>query len=96
MYLTTINAILKVIASSNTLKSKPVVFCNLSKRYEISKIICEEKNTKRRETIYQSIDAECWERTGIEKILVAENINVDSKLVSQIVKVNLKFGKPTD
>ena len=33
MYLTTIRAILKVMASSNTRRSRPVLFCSLSRRY---------------------------------------------------------------
>ena len=33
MYFTTIRAILKVIASSNTRRSSTVLFCSLSKRY---------------------------------------------------------------
>ena len=74
-------------------REKDLFFCNLSKRYEIGKIVREDKLTKRCETIYQSIEAECRERTGIEKMLVAEGVKVDNKLVTQIVKVNLKFGK---
>ena len=39
MYLTTISAILNVIASSKTLKSSPVLFCSLSRRvYRLDKL----------------------------------------------------------
>ena len=46
----------------------------------------------RTETIYLSSMAECRERTGIEKMLQAGGIGADEKLVTEIVKVNLKFG----
>ncbi len=48
--------------------------------------------TKRAETIYLGSMAECRERTGIEKMLRAGCIRADEKLVTEIVKVNLKFG----
>lgn len=74
-------------------REKDLFFCNLSQRYEIKKIIREDKLTKRRETIYQSNDAENRERIGIEKMLIAEGIEIDDKLIDEIIKVNLKFGK---
>lgn len=48
--------------------------------------------TRRAEVIYLSSIAECRERTGIEKMLRAGGIEADEKLVTEIVKVNLKFG----
>lgn len=67
-------------------------FRNLTRRYEITRIVRENKDTKRAETIYLSSMAECRERTGIEKMLRAGGIRTDEKLVTEIVKVNLKFG----
>ena len=61
--------------------------------YEISKIVREDKISKRAKTIYQCRDAECRERIGIEKMLLAEGLNIDDKLIKEIIKVNLKFGK---
>lgn len=60
--------------------------------YEINRIVCEDKMTKRAEVIYLSNMAECRERTGIEKMLRAGGIGADEKLVTEIVKINLKFG----
>ncbi len=57
-------------------------FRNLSHRYEITKIVRENKDTKHKEVIYQSIEAEQREKSGIEKMLVA-----DSEVL---------FGKCTD
>lgn len=48
--------------------------------------------TKRAEVIYLSSMAECGERAGIEKMLRAGGIRADEKLVTEIVKINLKFG----
>lgn len=67
-------------------------FRNLTRRYEITRIVRENKDTKWAETIYLSSMAECRERTGIEKMLRAGGIRADEKLVTEIVKVNLKFG----
>lgn len=74
-------------------REKNLFFCHLAHRYEIDKIVREDKITKRAETIYQSSDAEGRERAGIEKMLVAEGLNADDKLIKAIGKVNLKFGK---
>lgn len=68
-------------------------FRNLTRRYEITRIVRENKDTKRAETIYLSSMAECRERGGIEKMLRAGGIRADEKLVTEIVKVNLKFGR---
>jgi hypothetical protein len=48
---------------------------------------------KQSETIYQSEQAALRERTGIEKMLSANSIETDDKLVRYITKLNLKFGK---
>lgn len=60
--------------------------------YEINRIVREDKMTKRAEVNYLGNMAECRERTGIEKMLRAGGIEADEKLVTEIVKVNLKFG----
>lgn len=74
-------------------REKDLFFCHLSHRYEINKIVREDKITKRAETIYLSSDAECREHMGIEKMLLAEGLDADDKLIKEIIRVNLKFGK---
>ncbi len=74
-------------------KNSDSFYKNLEHCYEINKIVREDKITKRAEVIYQSSEAECRERSGIEKMLAAAGIVSDDKLVTEIVKVNLKFGK---
>ena len=74
-------------------REKDLFFCNLSHKYEINKIVRENKMTKRFETIYLSSEAECREYTGIEKMLLAEGLDSDDRLIKEILKVNLKFGK---
>ena len=49
--------------------------------------------TKISKTIYLSSEAECRERTGIEKMLLTEGLDSDDKLIKEIIRVNLKFGK---
>ncbi len=73
-------------------KNSDSFYRDLEHCYEISRIVREEKMTKKAETIYLSSMAECRERTGIEKMLRAGGIGADEKLVTEIVKVNLKFG----
>lgn len=65
---------------------------NLTHCYEISKIVREEKETKRPEIIYQSLEAEQREQEGIEKMLAAAGIWVDDKLIQSILRLNKKFG----
>lgn len=67
-------------------------FRNLTHRYEINKIIREDKATKRAEVIYQSRDAEQREQTGIEKMLAAAGIHADEKLIKSVLRLNKKFG----
>lgn len=73
-------------------KNSDSFYRDLEHCYEINRIVREDKMTKRAETIYLSSMAECRERTGIEKMLQAGGIRADEKLVTEIVKVNLKFG----
>lgn len=65
---------------------------NLKKKYEINKIIREDKATKRAEVIYQSMEAERREMSGIEKMFAAEGIEGDKKLVKAVYRLNMKFG----
>ena len=74
-------------------REKELFFCHLSHKYEINKIVREDKITKRVETIYLSRNAECREYIGIEKMLLAEGLDADDKLIKEIIRVNLKFGK---
>lgn len=74
-------------------REKDLFFCNLAHKYEINKIIREDKKTKRTETIYLSSDAEYREYTGIKKMLLMEGLESNDKLIKEIIKVNRKFGK---
>lgn len=66
---------------------------NLTHCYEISKIVREEKDTKRAEVIYQSVEAEQREKSGIEKMLAAAGIQADEKLIKSVIRLNKKFGR---
>ncbi len=65
---------------------------DLTHCYEINKIVREEKETKRAEVIYQSMEAEQREKSGIEKMLAAAGIYADKKLLNLIFQLNKKFG----
>lgn len=65
---------------------------NLTHCYEISKIVREEKDTKRAEVIYQSMEAEQRERAGIEKMLAAADMQTGEKLIKAVLRLNKKFG----
>ena len=66
---------------------------NLTQRYEISKIVQEDKITKRAEVIYQSNPAEEREKAGIERMLVTANIPASEKLTKAVFRLNQKFGE---
>lgn len=66
---------------------------NLTKRYEISKIVREDKITRRSEVIYQSKAAEEREMEGIEKMFLSAGVVPDKKLIKAVFRMNLKFGK---
>lgn len=74
-------------------REKDLFFCHLAHKYEINKIVREDKMTKRSTTIYLSSEAEYRERTGIEKMLLTEGLDSDDKLIKEIIRANLKFGK---
>lgn len=66
---------------------------NLQTRYEILKIVREEKTTKKAEVIYQSQQASTRELVGIEKMLQAAELDYSEKLLKMILRLNIKFGK---
>ena len=74
-------------------KNSDSFYCNLKHCYEISKIVRENKETKKAETIYQSEQAVLRETAGIEKMLSGAGIVTDDKLLKTIIKLNVKFGK---
>lgn len=69
-----------------------LLYRNLTQRYEISKIVREDKITKRSEVIYQSKAAEERELAGIEKMFKASGIKENTKLIKAIFRLNQRFG----
>lgn len=67
-------------------------FRDLPYRYEITRIVRENKDTKHKEVIYQSKEAEQRELAGIEKMLAVAGIRADDKLIKSILRLNKKFG----
>ena len=74
-------------------REKDLFFCNLSKRYEINKIVREDKKSKEKEIIYMSEQAELREISGIVKMLDGAGIEADSELLKYILRLNVKFGE---
>ncbi len=74
-------------------REKEMYFCNLSHKYEITKIVREDKESKKKETIYQNSDAIDRERMGIRKMLLSAELNADEILIDKIAAINTKFGK---
>lgn len=66
---------------------------NLTQRYEISKIVREDKVTKRVEVIYQSRIAEERELAGIEKMLTSAEVSISEKMVKAVFRLNQRFGE---
>lgn len=60
--------------------------------YKINKIVREEKDTKRAEVIYQSMETKQREQAGIEKMLAAAGIRAEDKLIKSILRLNKRFG----
>ena len=73
-------------------RDKEAFYCNLPHRYEINKIIRENKVTKQKEVIYLSEQAELREISGIGKMLSAVGRENDKKLIKLILRLNVKFG----
>ena len=76
-----------------TSKDYDMHYCNLTHKYEISRIVREDKGTRRAEVIYWSRSAQDREKAGIEKILLGAGIAVREALVSTILRLNTIFGK---
>ena len=74
-------------------REKDLFFCNLSKRYEINKMVREDKKSKEKEIIYMSEQAELREISGIVKMLDGAGIEADSELLKYILRLNVKFGE---
>lgn len=74
-------------------REKERFFCNLSKRYEINKIVRENKLTNEKKVLYTSAQTEQREKTGIEKMLAEAGKVVDDKLMKAILRLNTKFGE---
>lgn len=53
----------------------------------------EDKKSKRKEVIYQSKEAKEKELQGIEKMLVAANIQISENITEIIFRLNQKFGE---
>ncbi len=65
----------------------------LTQRYDINKIVREDKITKQAEVIYQSNSATEREKTGIERMLLAAKIPTNEKLIKSVFRLNQKFGE---
>lgn len=74
-------------------REKDIFFCNLSHRYEINKIVQEDKQSKEKEVIYLSEQAELREIDGITKMLISADMETDDKLIKYILRLNVRFGK---
>lgn len=74
-------------------REKDLFFCNLSKRYEINKIVREDKQSKRKEIIYLGEEAQLRESNGIAKMLAEAGIELNEKLLKCILRLNVKFGE---
>lgn len=74
-------------------RERDLFFCNLSKRYEINKIVREDKQSKEKEVVYLSEQAELREVSGITKMLAEAGIEADDELMKYILRLNVKFGE---
>lgn len=74
-------------------REKDLFFCHLSKRYEINKIVREDKKSKEKEVVYLSEQAELREKSGILKMLEGAGIDTDGELLKYILRLNVKFGE---
>lgn len=74
-------------------REKDLFFCHLSHRYEINKIVREDKKSEEKEVVYMSAQAELREKAGIIKMLEGEGIKPDTELLKYILRLNLKFGE---
>lgn len=65
---------------------------NLTQCYEINKIVRIDKITKQSEVIDQSTLAEETEKAGIEKMLVSDDVEGNTKLIRAVFRLNQRFG----
>ncbi|MCI8892289.1 MAG: hypothetical protein HFH34_13320 [Eubacterium sp.] len=72
-------------------RDRDFFFRDLPHRYEIRKIVRENKATEHKEVIYQSMEAQMREKSGIEKMLATADIQADQKLIRLILQLNQKF-----
>lgn len=66
---------------------------NLTKRYEISKIVREDKETKQAEVVYQSNSAKERELAGIRRMFESVEIFASQDLLEAVLKLNQKFAQ---
>lgn len=81
------------IVTYQTDHERDLFFRNLSRKYEISKIVRENKQSKEKETVYLSEQAELREKVGIAKMLADSGIEADCELLKYILRLNIKFGE---
>ncbi len=74
-------------------REKDLFFCHLSKKYEINKIVREDKKSKEKEVVYLSEQAELREKSGIIKMLEEAGIDTDGELLKFILRLNVRFGE---
>lgn len=74
-------------------REKDLFFCHLSNRYEINKIVREDKKSKEKEVVYLSEQAELREKSGIIKMLEEAGIDTDGELLKFILRLNVRFGE---
>lgn len=70
-----------------------ILYRDLEHSYAITKIVREDKQSKEKEVIYLSEQAELREKTGIVKMLSGAGIEADEKLLKAILRLNVKFGE---
>lgn len=66
---------------------------NLTQCYEISRIVREDKLTKRSQVIYQSNSAKEREMAGIERMLTNAGITANVGIMKAIFRLNERFGE---
>lgn len=74
-------------------REKDLFFCHLSHRYEINKIVREDKQTKEKEVIYLSEQEELREQAGVIKMLEGKGINSSAELLKAVLRLNVRFGE---
>lgn len=70
-----------------------VLYRDLKHFHAINKIVRENKQSKEKEVIYMSEQAELREKSGIKKMLAGAGIEADDKLLKAVLRLNVKFGE---